>query len=84
MTETESISEVGQLINEIKQLRLQITNLELKVDNTNGVLINHIGFINNVFDMIKKPLFFIVNRINSVFLLENKKMIPLIVDNNHS
>jgi SAM-dependent MidA family methyltransferase len=67
-----------ELLNEIKKLQAQIltmgqniSNLEQRVDNTNGVLINHIGFINNVFDTIKRPLFFLMNKVNGLLLLEN-------------
>jgi len=61
-----------QLLNEIKNLRAQIICLEQKVDNANGVLVNHINFINNVFDTIKKPLFFIMNKINNVLQIEDQ------------
>ncbi len=67
-----------ELVNEIKKLQAQIltmyhniSNLEQKVDNTNKLLINHIGFINNVFDTIKRPLFFIMNKVNGLLQLEN-------------
>lgn len=60
-----------ELIDEIKQLRNKVETLENKVDNANGVLINHIGFINGVFDTIKRPLFFIMNKVNGLLLLEN-------------
>jgi hypothetical protein len=58
----------SELLNEIKKLRSIIENLEHKVDNTNGVIINHIKFINSVFDTIKKPLYFIMNKINALLL----------------
>jgi hypothetical protein len=69
--ETKS-EDIKELITEIKNLQIQISNLEQRVDNTNNVLINHIGFINKVFDTIKLPLFFIMNKINDLLMLENK------------
>ena len=60
-----------ELFNEIKKLQAQISDMRYGVDNTNSILINHIGFINKVFDTIKKPLFFIMNKVNSLLTLEN-------------
>ncbi len=61
-----------ELLNEIKKLQAQILNLEQKVDGANSVLNNHIEFIDGVFDYIKKPLFFLMNKVNNLLLLDEK------------
>ncbi len=68
--ETKQVSNI-ELLNEIKKLQIQIINLEQKINNTNELFVNHINFINNVFDKIKQPLFFIMNKVNSLLQLEN-------------
>jgi hypothetical protein len=70
-------NQIRELIDEIKQLRIQVANLEQKVDNANGVLINHIGFIDNVFNSIKRPLFFIMNKVNGLLQLEDHNEISI-------
>jgi predicted nucleic acid-binding Zn-ribbon protein len=76
-----------ELLNEIKKLQTQISamsqnisaisqnisSLEQKVDNANGVLIDHIGFINKVFDSIKRPLFYVMNKVNGLLQLEDRE-----------
>lgn len=61
----------NEMIEEIKKLQMQIVNLEKRVDSTNNILINHIGFINNVFNTIKRPLLFIMNKVNVLLQLED-------------
>ncbi len=63
--------QIMELITEIKRLNLQVEKLEQKVENANIILIEHIGFINSVFYAIKKPLFFIMDKINNNLLLNN-------------
>lgn len=70
----------SELVDEIKQLRLQvytmnqtITSLEQRVDKTNDVLVSHIGFINSVFNRIKAPLFFVVDKINNFLRIEDQR-----------
>ena len=56
MTEKEDLSEqIRSLSEQIRCLHQQINVLEQKIDNSNGVLINHILFVNGVFDAIKRP-----------------------------
>jgi hypothetical protein len=69
----EDNNQIRELIDEIKQLRTQVANLEQRVDNANNVLINHIGFIDNVFNTIKRPLFFIMNKVNGLLQLEDRQ-----------
>jgi len=61
---------IKELIEEIKALRTKVENLEQHVNTTNSVIIDHIGFINGVFDTIKKPLFYVMNKVNNLLLLE--------------
>jgi len=56
------------LFDEIRNLKMQLEHLERKIDNGNNILNNHINFINNVFDTIKKPLYYILNKVNTVLL----------------
>ena len=56
----------SDLLNEIKKLQAQITNMEQRIDNANNILINHIGFIDRVFDTIKRPLFYLMNKVNQL------------------
>lgn len=60
------------LLKEIKNLQLQIINLENKIDNSNNILINHIGFINGVFETIKRPLYYIMNKVNIYLHIDNQ------------
>jgi hypothetical protein len=69
-------NDIAELINEIKQLRSIIENLEIRVNNTNDVLINHISFINNVYNTIKQPLFYIMNKVNNIQFLKLKNNQP--------
>ena len=63
------------LLKEIRLIRETVENLEKKIDNTNNVLVTHISFINRVFDTIKQPLFYVMNKVNSLLLLENNNLI---------
>lgn len=49
-----------ELLIEIKKLNETVAKLENQVNNNNTVLLNHINFINGVFDTIKSPLLFIM------------------------
>jgi hypothetical protein len=69
--EVENNQLIKELIEEIKKLQNKVETLENRVDHANNVLINHIGFIDNVFNSIKRPLFFIMNKVNGLLLLEN-------------
>lgn len=60
-----------EILSEIKQLKNKIDDLENKLDISNDILASHIGFINNVFNAIKRPLFFIMSKVNGVLPLEN-------------
>jgi len=71
ITNTELINEIRKLQAQISDMGQNISTLEQKVDNANGVLIKHIDFINNVFDTIKRPLFFLMNKVNGLLQLEN-------------
>ena len=51
---------------------LEIQKLNKKVDDLNNMLINHINFIENVYNMVHAPLLYIVNKINNNFLLNDK------------
>jgi hypothetical protein len=51
---------------------LEIQKLNNKIDILNNRLENHINLIENIYNGIKKPLFFIMNRINNIFLLNDK------------
>jgi len=77
MADREIITNV-ELLGEIKKLREQLllmnekfVNVEERINTTNNILVEHIGFINQVFETIKKPLFFVMNKLNTVFQLEN-------------
>jgi len=70
MTEKEYKDE---LIQEIRLLREKVCLLEKEIHNTNNTLVNHIEFINNVYESIKRPLTYIMNKVNNVFLLDNKE-----------
>jgi hypothetical protein len=82
--EDEIVDTNRTILEEIKKLQIQISNLEKRVNNTNGVLINHIGFINNVFDTIKRPLFFIMNKINGLLQLEEQAQLQIKNNSNHT
>lgn len=69
------IFEIKELHNQISLMNKTIINLENKVENTNNVLINHIGFIDSVFNSIKRPLYFIMNVANKFLALEDSEQI---------
>lgn len=54
----------NELLIEIRKLREDIKNLEKNQSETNLVLRNHISFIESVFDKLKKPLFFVMDKVN--------------------
>ncbi len=58
--------------NDIQLLKIELHKLNEKIDALTNVLNVHIVFIENVFDYVKKPLFFVVDKINNIFLLNDK------------
>lgn len=74
----DSINDVTmkELLIEIKKLQQTVLRLENQINENNSVLVNHIGFVNGVFDTIKSPLLFIMDKINKLFIngLENEKI----------
>ena len=68
--ENQIISNI-ELLNEIKKLQSQIIAMEKRINTSNDIIINHIDFINKVFNTIKLPLFFIMNKVNGLLQLEN-------------
>lgn len=74
---------INNLENKIDNLEKKLDNLETKLDKiydliTNNIvnscnkMNNHINFIENVYETIKMPMFFIVNKIK--YLSEFKKI----------
>jgi hypothetical protein len=57
---------------ELRKLHEKISILESKIDKSNTILFDHISFIHKVFDKLKTPLFFIMNKVNTIFLVNNK------------
>lgn len=58
--------------NDIKLLKIEILSLNNKIDTLTNALNTHINFVENIFNYVKKPLFFIVEKINNIFLLNDK------------
>ncbi len=71
MLRSNSDTDILELIVEIRKLRTQVENLEDQINNTKLILVNHISFIDSVFNTIKRPLFFVMNKVNNILLLEN-------------
>ena len=74
---------IDNLETKIDNLEQKIDNLEQKIDDIYNLLSNnvvnscdkmnnHINFIENVYDKIKMPMFFIINKIK--YLSEFKKI----------
>jgi hypothetical protein len=70
---TEIIDRLVLLQQSIDKLESRIINLENNVVSTNRRLTNHISFIDSVFNAIKSPLFYIMNKINMFALLNDKE-----------
>lgn len=62
----------NEILDEIRKLHEKINTLENKIDNSNKILFNHINFIHKVFEKLKSPLFFIMNKVNTIFLSIDK------------
>jgi hypothetical protein len=57
---------------EIAKLNRKIDDLTIQIDDSNKIVVNHINFIESVYNYIRRPLFFMVNKINNIFLLNDK------------
>ncbi len=57
---------------ELQLLKVEINNLNNKIDILTNSLNTHINFIENVFNYVKRPMFYVVDKINNIFLLNNK------------
>ncbi len=57
---------------DIQLLIIEIQSLNNKVDTLTNALNVHINFVENIFKYVKKPLFFIIEKINNIFLLNDK------------
>lgn len=58
---------------ELKSLKDQIKEMEQKNENNSKILIDHIEFINKVFNYVKSPLFYLVDKINKLYLIKNEE-----------
>lgn len=64
-----------EILNEIKTLKIEIRNLSDKIDfltkktdeikNSSVKMTNHIDFVENIYDRIKKPFYFLINKIDT-------------------
>jgi hypothetical protein len=57
---------------DIQLLKIEIRSLNNKIDVLTNSLNTHINFVENIFKYVKKPLFFMVEKINNIFLLNDK------------
>ena len=58
--------------NDIQILKTEIHNLNNKIDTLTYALSTHINFVENIFNYVKKPLFFMLDKINNIFLINDK------------
>ncbi len=58
--------------NDIQLLKMEIHDLNNKIDALTNNLNTHIKFVEHIFNYVKKPLFFIVEKINNIFLINDK------------
>jgi UDP-glucose 4-epimerase len=71
-------NDISEVLKEMKLLREKINTLEQEVKNTNLTLINHINFISSVYEGIKRPLTYIMNKVNNVLLINDRDDVNLI------
>ena len=60
------------LLSELKELKKELTESKNELNELKKTLTNHIGFVDNVFSKIQRPFFFIFNKIENMFRLEDK------------
>lgn len=72
--DTDVSEKLKELINEVKILRIEVEQLKNGVNTANNVLVEHINFIDNIFNTVKRPFFFIMNKINKILISEEENI----------
>jgi hypothetical protein len=72
----EESNDKDAILIEFRKLHEKISFLESKIDKSSEILYDHINFIHKVFDIVKTPLFFIMNKVNIIFLSNDKNNEP--------
>jgi uncharacterized protein Yka (UPF0111/DUF47 family) len=74
--------DVQQIVNKITQIENKIDKLETKLNKILELLekdckkmTDHIDFIENVYDNVKSPFYYLMDKVNSLSLLSNTRMI---------
>ncbi len=68
------IDELNEINNRLDKIEIQLNIINEKqydIDKSTKNMDNHIQFIENVYDKIKKPLAFATNKINNLISLNN-------------
>lgn len=74
--------DIDTIINKIIQIENKIDKLETKLDKLLEILekdckkmTDHIDFIENVYDNVKSPFYYLMDKVNSLSLLSNTRML---------
>ena len=67
------LDQLREMREEMKDLREQISKMKFQdVNDANTTLVNHIEFINRVYANMQRPLNYLMNKVNNIFLLNNE------------
>ena len=76
------INKIIQIENKIDKLETNMNRLESKLDKLLEILekdckkmTDHIDFIENVYDNVKSPFYYLMDKVNSLSLLSNTRML---------
>jgi hypothetical protein len=72
------IHKLQKMEQDIECVKIEINNLKIEIDyikKGNDIVTNHVSFIENVYDTIKTPFYFILNKIQPISHIPEKKCI---------
>ena len=81
-TQEKIINKIDKLETNINALESNINRLETKLDKILELLekdckkmTDHIDFIENVYDNVKSPFYYLIDKVNSLALLSNDRLL---------
>jgi FtsZ-binding cell division protein ZapB len=66
------LEELALLRSEIKDLRDEVKTFHTESTKASDTLVNHINFVNSVYAGMQRPLNYLMNKVNNIFLLGNE------------
>lgn len=72
------IYKLQKIEEDMEYVKTEICNLKIEVDyikSGNDIMTNHVSFIENIYDTIKNPFYFILNKIQPISNIPEKKLL---------